>query len=219
MFTEPLNHYLRTEVKSINDLRISPRQERSRRTLDVILDTTAAVVAADGFTAVTTADIAERAGIAIGTFYRFYPDREALLAALRNRTYTTYLELLISAFERKTPRTWKQAVTTMIEVNIECYRTIPAFAIVHLSLLAADSDERQAHLRRAALYLDAIVESLAEFGLPSSKAWRTRLEVALEQASALTSLAFLRDPDGDRRILAEARRLPIDYLQEFASTL
>jgi hypothetical protein len=55
--------------------------------------------------------------------------------------------------------------------------------------------------------------------LPSSKAWRTRLEVALEQASALTSLAFLRDPDGDRRILAEARRLPIDYLQEYAASL
>jgi AcrR family transcriptional regulator len=211
MFTEPLNRYLHTEVKSINDLRISPRQERSRRTLDVILDTTAAVVAADGFTAVTTADI--------GTFYRFYPDREALLTALRNRTYTAYLEHLIAAYDRKTPRTWKQAVSTMIDITIECYRTIPAFAIVHLSLLAADADEREAHLRRAALYLEAIVESLAEFGLPSSKAWRTRLEVALEQASALTALAFLRDPEGDRRILAEARRLPIDYLQEYAASL
>jgi AcrR family transcriptional regulator len=174
MFTEPLNRYLHTEVKSINDLRISPRQERSRRTLDVILDTTAAVVAADGFTAVTTADIAERAGIAIGTFYRFYPDREALLTALRNRTYTAYLEHLIAAYDRKTPRTWKQAVSTMIDITIECYRTIPAFAIVHLSLLAADADEREAHLRRAALYLEAIVESLAEFGLPSSKAGMVR---------------------------------------------
>lgn len=219
MFTEPLTNYLRAEIQSINDLRISPRQERSRRTLDVILDTTAAVVAADGFTAVTTADIAERAGIAIGTFYRFYPDREALLAALRTRTYAGYLELLIAAFDRKPPRTWKQAVTTMIDVNIECYRTIPAFAIVDLSLLAADADEREAHLRRAALYLDAIVECLTDFGLPTSKAWRMRLEVALQQASALTSLAFLRDASGDRRILAEARRLPLDYLQEYAASL
>lgn len=45
---------------------------------------------------VALADIADAAGVGIGTFYRGYPDRTALLHALEHRAY----DLLIAALER-----------------------------------------------------------------------------------------------------------------------
>ena len=43
---------------------------------------------------------------------------------------------------------------------------------------------------------------------------RFRLGVALELGDALISRAFERDPAGDERYLAEAKRLVHDYLAE-----
>jgi AcrR family transcriptional regulator len=49
---------------------------------EAILDAAEKVAAARGLEATSTAAIAETAGVAVGTLYNYFPDREALLAAL-----------------------------------------------------------------------------------------------------------------------------------------
>jgi AcrR family transcriptional regulator len=52
---------------------------------------------------VPMATIAEEAGVGVGTLYRHYPDRDALLAALTERSFRLVLALAEDAAERDEP--------------------------------------------------------------------------------------------------------------------
>lgn len=59
-----------------------PAQARSRRTVRQILDAAEQLVAEEGVDAATTRAIAERAGVAVPSLYRFFADRDEILDAL-----------------------------------------------------------------------------------------------------------------------------------------
>jgi AcrR family transcriptional regulator len=65
--------------------RSTPKQPRSQKRVDLILDTAAELFAEVGYETATTNAIAERAGISIGSLYRYFPDKETLLRAWANR--------------------------------------------------------------------------------------------------------------------------------------
>src|ERR1700751_1586856 len=62
-----------------------PSQARARRTVDLILEASAQILANRGEEALTTNHIAERAGFSIGTLYQYFPNRDAILDALIER--------------------------------------------------------------------------------------------------------------------------------------
>jgi AcrR family transcriptional regulator len=64
------------------ELRNKPQQARSRFTLDCITEAAKLVVAEHGYDRITTERVAKRAGVSIGTVYRYFPDRIALLDAI-----------------------------------------------------------------------------------------------------------------------------------------
>jgi AcrR family transcriptional regulator len=59
-----------------------PSQARARRTVDLILEASAQILANRGEEALTTNHIAERAGFSIGTLYQYFPNRDSILDAL-----------------------------------------------------------------------------------------------------------------------------------------
>ena len=61
-----------------------------------ILDAAEEVAAVRGLEATSTAAIAERAGVAVGTLYNYFPDREALLAALFKQRRDALLPRLVA---------------------------------------------------------------------------------------------------------------------------
>jgi AcrR family transcriptional regulator len=65
--------------------RKAPRQERSRLTVEALLDAAAQVFERHGYAAGTTNRIAERAGVSIGSLYQYYPNKDAILVALVQR--------------------------------------------------------------------------------------------------------------------------------------
>src|ERR1700709_2244902 len=65
--------------------RKEPVQARSTARLTALLDAAAAAVQELGYERLTTAMVAERAGASIGTVYRYFPDRIAVLQALASR--------------------------------------------------------------------------------------------------------------------------------------
>lgn len=62
-----------------------PRQARSRATVDAILEACARLLREEGPEGVTTRRLARRAGVGIGSLYEYFPNREAVLAALVQR--------------------------------------------------------------------------------------------------------------------------------------
>jgi AcrR family transcriptional regulator len=60
-----------------------PQQERGERRVAELLEAAAAVIAEVGYEAATMTAIAERAGASIGAVYQYFPNKEAVVHALR----------------------------------------------------------------------------------------------------------------------------------------
>jgi len=65
--------------------RKSPVQARSAVTIEALHAATIQVLVRDGLQRCTTTRIAERAGASVGTLYQYYPNRDALIAAVLER--------------------------------------------------------------------------------------------------------------------------------------
>ncbi len=72
--------------------RTPPRQQRSRATVDCILDAANIEIAERGSAAATTTAIAGRAGVSVGGLYRFFPDKHAIGDALAERYRVAAIE-------------------------------------------------------------------------------------------------------------------------------
>src|SRR5437588_11915439 len=60
-------------------------QERSRATVDALVEATARILVREGFEKTSTNRIAEIAGVSIGSLYQYFPGKEALVAAVIDR--------------------------------------------------------------------------------------------------------------------------------------
>lgn len=64
------------------------KQQRSQRSLAVILDAAEAVLAREGWDAFTMNAVAAESGVSIGGIYRRFPNKEHLLRALKDKVLT-----------------------------------------------------------------------------------------------------------------------------------
>jgi len=71
--------------KNLLKPRKKPVQERSKKTVEIILDAAAQVFAEKGFSGGTTNHIAERAGVSIGSLYQYFPNKNSILLGLMER--------------------------------------------------------------------------------------------------------------------------------------
>jgi AcrR family transcriptional regulator len=69
-------------MKKTNKPRKTPQQARSRQTREEILEATAHLLNRKPFGEVSTNHIAKKTGISIGTLYKYYPNKDAILADL-----------------------------------------------------------------------------------------------------------------------------------------
>jgi len=79
--------------------RKTPRQQRSKATVDAILEAAARILVQDGYEATTTRKVAEVAGVSIGSLYQYFPSKEALVTALAERQVERVLAKVSEALE------------------------------------------------------------------------------------------------------------------------
>jgi AcrR family transcriptional regulator len=85
-----------------------PVQERSRETVNRILETAAELVDEVGVIGFTTNLLAERAGIRVRTIYRYFPSKLGILCALMNYLDEDSTERLTQLSELGDPaRDWR----------------------------------------------------------------------------------------------------------------
>ncbi|MFP5394281.1 MAG: TetR/AcrR family transcriptional regulator, partial [Gammaproteobacteria bacterium] len=63
--------------------RKQPRQARSSQLVGAILEAAIQVLAAEGAARFTTARVAERAGVSVGSVYQYFPNKAAILFRLQ----------------------------------------------------------------------------------------------------------------------------------------
>jgi AcrR family transcriptional regulator len=74
--------------------RVIPRQKRAQERVEKILIATRALLKSGGFESLTTNHVADKAGVPIGSVYRYFPDKDALVAALIDAHTERMLNLL-----------------------------------------------------------------------------------------------------------------------------
>ncbi|MBE1485575.1 TetR/AcrR family transcriptional regulator [Plantactinospora soyae] len=177
-----------------------------------MLDACAEIVDEVGYEGLTTTLLAERAGVAIGSVYQFFPDKRAIVQALTLRNMEAYLERLGDRFSRGDLTYWWDGVDAAIDEYITMHRRVPGFRTLHFGdvvdvhLLDEDRDNNGVIAEQLARVL------VEQFGTADAPRLRFALEIAVEAADALIKLAFRRDPEGDEKVLTEATALIREYL-------
>ncbi len=95
--------------------RKTPQQARSRETVEAILDAATRVLSREGYDRASTNRIAEVAGVSIGSVYQFFPNKEAIFAALRER----YYEGVTEVFRAETPRLQSMGDRESLRLGLE----------------------------------------------------------------------------------------------------
>jgi AcrR family transcriptional regulator len=72
-------------------VRKRPRQQRSRATVDIIVEAAARVLARRGWAHFTTNETASAAGVSVGSIYQYFPNKLALAEEIRKRHLDTVL--------------------------------------------------------------------------------------------------------------------------------
>ena len=72
-------------MKAAEKTRKIPTQQRSHATIEVVLEAAAQLLESAGEAGFNTNALAERAGVSVGTLYRYFPNKQAILAALGRR--------------------------------------------------------------------------------------------------------------------------------------
>lgn len=107
--------------------RNSPQQQRSRETYERVLNVAAKTFEELGYTGTTTNKVAEAAGISIGTFYHYFPDKDALLYALADRHLAEARESILAVFARlrEDKPDLRESLRAGIEVNVRLHTEEP----------------------------------------------------------------------------------------------
>jgi AcrR family transcriptional regulator len=190
-------------------LRNEPVQARSTARLAALMNAAAAVVDEIGYERLTTAMVAERAGASIGTVYRYFPDRIAVLQALGARNLERAMTRVIDEVSDEKHGDWMTALTASLGALVEAFRTEPGFRSLRVGDVRPAPNDQLFKSVLATTLLDALV---ARFGLEDGPEARFAFETAVEVSDALAARAFARDSNGDEAFLAAGRDIVASLL-------
>lgn len=168
-------------------IRTEPVQARGTARVAALLDATAAVIAEIGFERLTTAMVAERAGASIGTVYRYFPDRIAVLQSLAARNAEVVEAPVLAAARGPEHADWSAGLAAALARYAEAFATEPGFASIRLG----DVIDLRPATGPSALerFAEKLLAALAErFGVAATEAARSALASALVAFDALAAL-------------------------------
>ncbi|WP_081269971.1 TetR/AcrR family transcriptional regulator [Variovorax paradoxus] len=96
-------------------MRKAPRQQRSRATVDVIIEAAARVLGRRGWARFTTNEIAAVAGVSVGSLYQYFPNKLAIAEAIRQRHLDEVLRVLSPADEQDGTLSLDQRVARFVD--------------------------------------------------------------------------------------------------------
>jgi AcrR family transcriptional regulator len=149
--------------KSTAIMRKPPLQVRARATVEAILQATARILTKEGYDALTTNRVAETAGVSIGSLYQYFPNKEALIAALSKR-HMDDLEATLESAEAMVGQTsFAEIVRALIGANVAAHLIDP---LLHSALSdplppQGDQDWRLAFEARGKTRVRALLEAHA----------------------------------------------------------
>jgi len=200
---------------SDNSFRAIPSQSRSQQTVDLILETAAALFVEQGYENTTTNVIAERAGISIGTLYRYFPDKVAVLNSLATQYYnqmgSLFDKLMVEDMKYLPPALFIDRLLDPI-LELHCSHRVYAHILLGsdvstdiASVSCGSESEINAHI---AEFFHLIAPQVAED--------QARMAAIVCKASLKALIALLGgfdDPTYQQQVINEFKKMLLAYLK------
>jgi AcrR family transcriptional regulator len=100
-------------------------QERSRATVDALVEATARILVHEGFGKASTNRIANVAGVSVGSLYQYFPSKEALVAAVIERHNREIMQAVRGELAEVLTQPVEQAVRKLVAVAVRAHRVDP----------------------------------------------------------------------------------------------
>jgi AcrR family transcriptional regulator len=100
-------------------------QERSRATVDSLIEATARILVKEGFDKASTNRIADVAGVSVGSLYQYFPSKEALVAAVMERHQQEIMQTVRDELTRVSAQPLDKAMRKFVAVAVEAHRLDP----------------------------------------------------------------------------------------------
>ncbi|MFJ3673072.1 TetR family transcriptional regulator [Streptomyces sp. NPDC090106] len=196
-------------VPPTTSLRRAPVQRRSAERLTRILDACAELLDEVGYDDLSTRGVAQRAGVPIGSVYRFFGNKRQMADALAQRNLERFSTEVAGRLERADGG-WRSALDAVLDEYLAMKRSVPGFSLVDFGNQIPVGARRSEPNHRVADRLTDLLSGYLDRE-PDDDLRRTFL-VAVETADTLVHLAFRVAPEGDERIIGEARQMLRAYL-------
>ncbi len=181
--------------------RKEPRQDRSRETVDGILRAAARILARDGYEAATTNRIAEVAGVSVGSLYQYFPNKDAIVAALVDAHSEAMFEVFRRELASLGDADLETAARRVVTAQLEAHKVDPRLHRVFVEQLPKMGMLARFHeiTRRSVLLVRTWLEAHRDEVRPRNLDLAAFLLVttveALTHAAVLDQHERLHDPD------------------------
>ncbi len=192
-------------------------QERSRLTVNALVESTARVLVKEGYDRASTNKIAAVAGVSIGSLYQYFPGKEALVAAVIDRHTSELSQMIHDALAKVSALPIETAARELVAVAIEAHRINPK-----LHRVLAEQVPRTGRLEN----VDAVQRKASAFLRSYLEAHKSEVTIfdldlaafiCVTTVEALTHAAVLHHPEvlADEKVLTfvdEVTRLVVQFL-------
>jgi AcrR family transcriptional regulator len=103
-----------------------PRQARSRALVEAVLDAAARVLVRRGYAGTTTNHVAEKAGISVGSLYQYFPNKDALVAALHARHAREIVSVLDDGLGAARAQSLDATIRALVAAVVRAHLVDPA---------------------------------------------------------------------------------------------
>ena len=207
----------RSRSESLNP-RKRPQQRRSQDTVDIIFEASIQVLLANGLDRITTIQIADRAGVSVGSLYQYFPNKRALLAAIVKRHVGEVVDATIAACNTVHGKTIHEMCSVMMSAFVDAKTRRPEVSrALYLPSAAVNADAivKEESARCALAVHDMLVTaSDAKFSQP-------QLVSGMMIASIVGPTRATIEAGGDRgtfqRLKLHLTALSVGYLKEVST--
>ena len=189
-------------------------QQRSRATVDALVEATARILVREGFDKASTNRIAAAAGVSIGSLYQYFPDKRAIFIALHERHIEQIDRLVESTLVQHAAAPLDELMRAMVEAMVDAHTGDPKlFEMMQAEVPHRAEGTRDFGERLHGAFLLAI--SARKHEIKGRRDWNTVAFVVTQMVEALSHGAALKRPAGISlaEAKAEAVRAVLAYLR------